>query len=245
MIPCLVFASNKLHFDVLGEKIYQGSLVRVKFKLNLSGDEKVLVKNIEGQLLDKIIYVNQILPVNGNSEGTVINGEASIIFLKVPEKEILTQKITGIDLEVTWSQVEIIPTESSESLLFGEFNVSSEKNFFKWIVIGSIVFLIIIFLFLIWSYWSKRRDLSLKKKGKLKIKDDLLSPKNYDDVVNIWKIKYDILKVFPNLEIDFKNLEEVLFKHQFKERRTKLDEEEVLEAYKKFSDSIQGGIDGV
>jgi hypothetical protein len=58
-------------------------------------------------------------------------------------------------------------------------------------------------------------------------------------------MKHDILKVFPDLGDEFKKLETVLFRYQFKPHRSKSEEEEVLVAYRKFIDSIKGGFDGV
>ncbi len=242
IFPQIVLSSSKIHFDVSEKKIYQGSLVKAKFKLNLGESENIQAKNIEGESLENTIYVNQLLAINGNPERTIINGEASIIFLKVPEKDTLVQKVKEEEVEVTWSQIEIVPTETPENLLFGEFNISSHRNILIWIVVGLGITLTIYVAFHI---WRKQRNSKLMKNEKIKIKNYLISPSNYDDVVDVWKKKYDILKIFPQIEPEFKLLEVILFKHQFKKTRNKIDEDEVFLAYRKFIDSIRGGLDGI
>ena len=242
LIPNICLSSGKIHFELSEDRVIQGSLIKTKFKFQQNSEQSLRLENLEGISLGDTIYINQLFPVNGDSDGKIINGDASIMFIKVPEKSNLEHKIDGFNIEATWTQVDILPTELPEELLFGEFNFPDTKRVILWFVIGIgiLVFLVLIFLF-----WMKRKKLKFKKLKKLNIKNSLLSPVSYNEVVHIWEMKHDILKVFPGIGEEFKKLEMVLFRYQFKPHRSKSEEEEVLVAYRKFIDSIKGGFDGV
>lgn len=242
LIPNVCLSSGKIYFELSEDKVIQGSLIKTKFKFQQNSDQSLRIENLEGISIGDTIYINQLLPVNGDSDGKIINGDASILFIKVPEKSNLEHKIDGFNIEVTWKQVDILPTELPEELLFGEFNFPDTKRVILWIAIGTGILVFLVFIFL---FWIKRKKLKFKKLKKVNIKNSLLSPVSYNEVVYIWEMKHDILKVFPGLGDEFKKLEKVLFKYQFKPHRSKSEEEEVLVAYRKFIDSIKGGFDGV
>ena len=238
-------SSGKIHFELTEDKVIQGSLIKTKFKFQQNSDQSLRIENLEGISIGDTIYINQLLPVNGDSDGKIINGDASIMFIKVPEKSNLEHKIDGFNIEATWTQVDILPTELSEDLLFGEFNFPDTKRVILWIAIAAGILVFLVFIFLFWMKRMKRKKLKFKKLKKINIKNSLLSPASYDEVVHMWEMKHDILKVYPGIGDEFKKLEMVLFRYQFKPHRSKSEEEEVLVAYRKFIDSIKGGFDGV
>ena len=242
IVPNIVLASAKIQFEFFEKRIHQGSLLKAKIKINQDEKTGLQLQKIQGQSLGGVIYVNSVSLINGTPNDSFINGEASVIFLKIPASSSIYTSIDGVETEVTWSDVEVVPTEVPKNLLFGSFDIPKKTNFYLWTIISLILILSSYPVITIWRKWNKKR---IGKKEKMKIKDRILSINTYQDVVDIWQEKHDLIRFFPHLEAEFKILEKVLFKHQFKPVRAKDDEEEVLNAYREFIDSIRGGFDGI
>jgi hypothetical protein len=241
-IPTICFSNGRIHFELAEEKVTQGSLIKTKFKFLQNSAVGFRLENLEGITVGDTLYINQILPINGDPDGKVVNGEATIVFIKVPEKSILENYISDFKIEATWTEVSVLPTEIPKELLFGEFSFPETDSLILWIFLlaGTLVFLVLALLL-----FRRLKKLKLKKLKKLNLKNELLSPISYNDVVQVWEMKHEVLKVFPNLGYEFTKLEQVLFKYLFKPQRSKLEEEAVLVAYRNFIDSIKGEFDGV
>ncbi len=242
LFPNICFSSGEIHFELIGDTVIQGSLIKTKFKFQQTLGDGFQIGNLEGVTLDDTVYINELLPVNGDPDGNIINGEASIIFIKVPVKSNIEHKMGSFQINASWTEIEFIPTDTPKELLFGEFNVPDSKRLILWVLLGAGI---LVFFGVILIFWKKWKKLKFKKIKKINLKNSLLSPNSYDEVVQIWEMKHDILKVFPFLEDEFKKLEKVLFKYQFKPKRTNSEEDEVLVEYRKFIDSIKGGFDGI
>lgn len=243
LLPKLSSASVKLYFDILGTSVHQGSLLKSKFKFTQDFGGSIQLKKIEGEQIDGTIYIYSLNPINGNSEETIINGDAIIIFLKKPETSFISKKLQGLDVEVSWSSVEVIPTEIPEKLIWGEFEIPQISRINK--IIYPIILLILLIIYFIFLTQKKWKRIKKEKDNKKHFKNMIFEANSYSDVVKIWEKKYDLISFFPHLNPGFVKLEEVLFKYQFKPFRTNDEEQKVVLAYQEFVSSVKDGFNGV
>src|SRR5690606_12183410 len=85
---------------------------------------------------------------------------------------------------VTWSEVEIIPTEATQELIFERFSIPSRKNILLWlgILIGAGCL-----LFLVLRFRKVQRAKAQLRKRRLSLRDELLGGTVYLEIVEIWK----------------------------------------------------------
>ena len=74
------------------------------------------------------------------------------------------------------------------------------------------------------------------------LKKQLLDGISYEDIVVVWQQKRKYLDTFPTIDKNFKALEVVLFKSQFKAHRTQSETDEVLQAYTIFKSTVSGAL---
>jgi hypothetical protein len=106
--------------------------------------------------------------------------------------------------------------------------------------------LILLVLSYIFFTVKKRRKL-LQEKMKIaqQLKMELLGGKNFEEVVVLWKKKRIFFEHFEHVREPFQKFELVLNKYQFRPVQTETEKIEVMEAYRKFSRSVEGGFHGV
>lgn len=238
---CLLAAARiDINFPV--KEVKQGSLQHSVIRMDETSAQRIELQKLKGQTLGEILYIYSVSPLMRKDGGSAFEAEATIIFVKVPEQNKLTSKASGVDLEVTWNQVSVIPTEAPPELLFGTFTVPSRMKLMTWV--GALVLLIIL---LVVSLKFRKNWLNKKtlKQRKLEAKAEISSAKEYADVVRLWQKKKSFIREFPHVEEPFRELEAVLFKYQFKPIQTETEKIEVMNAYRKFANQIEGGFSGI
>lgn len=234
-------SASSLRLQLPVNIIKQGSLVDARAVINSETIQQIESQKLKGINLADTIYIHQVGPLVKKNNND-FEAEVKIIFLKIPRDQSLIHKIDEKELTITWSKVEILPTEAPEKLIFGNFIIPEKLKIFQWVL--SIFGLILGFLI----FYKLRKRFLNKKEIKIKkehLKNSVISGNTYDDVVKIWQQKEMLLSEFPHLRGPFIVLEKVLFKYQFKLFQTEQEKEEVLKAYREFISLTAGGFIGV
>lgn len=192
-------------------------------------DGQSIFGGLKGKNLGKTLYLLHVSPFMGKQGH--LEAEAKFIFLAVPQTNNVSEVINGEEVFISWSNIEIIPTEPPKSFLLGNFEIPARKKIVQWFFIILATALVLGSMFYFNKLYSKKEK---SKKQLDLIKKQLMNCKTYDDIVMMWEQKQDYLTSFPKLEQSYKNLEQVLFKYQFKPQRTESEIMEVISAYNKF-----------
>jgi hypothetical protein len=223
-------------------QVKQGSLVDAVLVFDYESSQKVPLSKLTGQSLADTFYIYSATPLMTKGDFNVLQSEAKVILIKSPEGDSLVHKLADVDLKITWNSVKFIATETSQTMLFGDFKIPGRSRLLFWISIALSLFGLIAISYFV---FRKLKHKTALKKRRIDIKSQLTSASSYDEVVEIWKRKQSLVSEFPHLEIPYKNLEAVLFKYQFKPQRSESEKEEVIKAYREFVSQTQGGFDGV
>ncbi len=219
-------------------QVKQGSLVTGKLKFDLSSLAPDEVPKLRGQTLGGVLYVHQIGPLIGRSGGSVYEAEAKLVFVKVPP-ETSVPAAGGI---LRWGTLTVIPSDAPREFIYSEFSIPVRRNFLPWLGIVPLAALVS-FLFLVGRRRYRRRR--AEKLRRRQLKEKLLSAADFDGVVELWRSKRSYLEEFPHITDPFRELEVVLFKHQFRPSQTDAERSEVFRAYQQFTEAVKGGFDGV
>ena len=147
--------------------------------------------------------------------------------------------MNGEEVSIKWNNIEVIATPEPKSFLLGDFEIPTRANVVYWIII----FLSIAVIALLTSFFLKHFLKKKKAKNKiLSLKKELLDCNTYEDIVEIWEQKRKYIETFPKIDKNFKILENVLFKYQFKSQRTKTETDEVVQAYNVFKSNVSGAL---
>jgi hypothetical protein len=196
-------------------------------------DGQAILGGLKGKKLGKTLYLLQVSPFMGKQGH--LEAETKLIFLAVPQTAAASEVINGEEVFISWNNIEVMPTESPKSFLLGDFEIPARKKIFQWMLIGLGVLLILGIIVFFRRSYLKNQD---KKKRISSIKNELVNCTTYNDIVEMWNKKQDYIEAFPDLDKNFKNLEAVLFKYQFKPQRNETEIKEVISAYNKFKTSV-------
>lgn len=235
-------ASAVVELQFPSSKIKQGSLESVIMRVDPSTAQSFELQKVRGQTIGETLYVYSVSPLMRKEGGDDFEAEARVVFIKVPETPFLGYKTPAGEIVFSWKDLEVIPTEGAKELIFGEFEIPPRKKVLLW---GGILLVLIIAGlagFRIWKVFQKRKQVRLQK---LAVKNDISSVNDYQNVVRVWQNKRNFIREFPHLEQPFKNLEQTLFKYQFKQSQTDTEKNEVMSAWKKFVEETRGGFDGI
>lgn len=244
LIFVLVFSSSvfaaQMQLELSSAVVKQGSLIDAVVRLDGSSVQQVEVQKLKGVSLAGTVYLHQIAPLIRS--GDTFEADAKIIFLKVPETKPVIHKVGDIDLSITWSDVEVQPTEASDKLLFGQFEIPGPRRILE--ILGILVVITLVALG-IYKFRQKGKAKEALRQRRAELKDKVMSAREYQDVVSIWQQKALLVKEFSHLSDPVKELENVLFKYQFKQSQNETEKAEVMKAYREFILKVQGGFNGI
>jgi hypothetical protein len=216
----------------LGPSVNQGELTEAS--LSVISTEGMELQKLKGQTIGKTMYFYDVSP---------IGAQAKVIFIQVPNGSTIEGTVDGKQVVLDWSGTEIIPTEAPKELIFGTFDVPKNIKWALWITVGLAIALLAFFagraIFL-----KQKRKRTVKERLK-RLKSEILERKSYEEVVELWKQKHEIIKTFPHIKGPFDSLQETLNRHQFKPRQSESEKIEVMESYRKFCRSVEGGFIGI
>ncbi len=229
-----------MHINFSNPSIKQGKVEEATIYLDESTAQKLLASKIAGQSLESTIYLMEVGPLTKTENN--FEASAKVIFLKIPESKALLYKGSHGEFPVTWSPVEIVPTEATQELIFETFSIPAKKDLVLWFGLLLIAALLI---FIILKFRKAQLIKTQIKKRRASLRDDLLKGSNYVEVVEIWKKREEYLNEFPAIHDHFKKFEQVLYKYQFKPSQSEAEKIEVMQAYREFVNNVSGGLNGV
>lgn len=235
-------ATLKLEIRFKEGKVKQGTIVPATLVFDGESSQKLPLNKLVGETLGKSFYVYSAKPLITKDNWNAFESEAQVIVATIPESSPVVFKSGDFDVMVMWNEVEFIPTDAPNQMIYGEFDIPARAKIIRW----GLILLALAAAVLIGMKLQKRftAKTALKKKRAL-IKDEIMSVREYSEVVKVWQRKNDILKEFPSLEQNFRNLESVLFKYQFKPTQTEVEKLQVMDAWKEFLAVSQGSLNGV
>ena len=237
----LIFSFNawsrvNLELSLDNPSVKQGEIVIGRLIVREAEGQAVLA-GLKGKKIEKTLYFLSVSPFMGK-QGQ-LEAEAKVIFLLIPQKSEVTEIVNGEEVFIKWNNIEVTPTPEPKSFLLGDFDIPARAKVVQWIIISISILIISFFITFLLKRFSK------KKKEKIKLallKKQLLDGISYEDIVVVWQQKRKYLDTFPTIDKNFKALEVVLFKSQFKAHRTQSETDEVLQAYTIFKSTVSGAL---
>jgi hypothetical protein len=236
------YASVGIELKFSNSVINQGAIEKAEVLFDKEALAKIDVNNLKGKSFNDVLHFVEIaVPVKTASDER-LKSDSAVVFIGIPEKNELTTKIGNQEVIIKWSDLSIVPIKPDKNFLFGNFEVPTSKSWNKFIfftlflIVGSLV------AFSIYKKKMIKRKAMLRKR---KFKNDLLAARKYEDVVEIWKKKHELIEIFPQISPPLKDLEKILFRHQFKSQQTDGEKAEVMKAYNEFSEKIRGVLGGI
>jgi hypothetical protein len=223
-------------------EIRQGSIIHAK--LFVTPDSLNLpLQELKGEIVSETLYFQQLSQLFKKERSPEYVSEIQVIFIKVPEASTLKFKIGEEVVELGWNNIQVIPVETPEELLWADFTA---PDLFK----GKLIWVWFVLLGLLISVFGiyAGKKISVKnaqKARKRRLIDEFKSCQTYDEIVSMWKKKRTYTTEFPHLSSAFQPFEEVLFRYQFKPTQTEIEKSEVLNAYRKLLDQGEGGFRGI
>ena len=231
-----VWSRVNLELSLDNPSVKQGEIVIGRLRVQEAEGQAVLA-GLKGKKIEKTLYLLSVSPFMGK-QGQ-LEAEAKVIFLLIPQKSEVTEIVNGEEVFIKWNNIEVIPTPEPKSFLLGDFEIPIRANAIYWIIVFLSISVIALLTTLVLRHFSKKK----KAKNKiLALKKELLDCNSYEDVVEIWEQKRKYLETFPKIDKNFKVLENVLFKYQFKSQRTKSEIDEVVQAYSVFKSNVSGAL---
>jgi hypothetical protein len=231
-----------MHLDFQSSEIKQGNIESVIMRLNSEMVQQMELQKLVGSTLGESVYLYSAEPLIRRDSGDTFEAEGKVIFLKIPAARTLTHKVGDKEISLSWSEVNILPTEVPKGFIFGDFTVPARKQVLKWVILG---LLVLIIMFGVLFYRKRNSQKQRLRQARLSLKEKIIAVNDYEQVVELWQQKADVLHIFPQLAEPFKHLEKTLFKYQFKASQTALEKDEVMIAYRSFLEESRRGLDGI
>jgi len=233
-ISCNVWSKVSLELLLSTASVKQGEIASGQLLVKQTEGQAGL-SGLQGKKLGNILYLLKVSPFMGKQGN--LESQAKVIFLAVPQNTSISEIINGEEVSISWSNIQVLPTESSKSFLFGNFEIPERKKIILWILIFLGLILVSGISFWGRNYFKHKKNNANKFKN---LKKELINCISYEEIVLMWRQKLLYLDAFPAIDITFKKFEEELFKYQFKSQRTEREVAEVLLAYQKFKDEVSG-----
>lgn len=247
MLPILLFllslnsAFARVSLELVTENssVKQGEIISGKLLVTEASGTAALA-GLKGQNLAKTLYVMNLSPFMGKNGQ--LESEVKVIFSAVPKSNSVSEVLNGEETVISWKNINVEATEASQSFLFEDFSIPETLKLMKWFIL--LITLVILIVGGLWIKGLFNRKQSFKTNQR-NLKAEILSCKDYDDVVIMWRQKKKYVDAFPATEEHFKNLEKVLFKYQFKQSRSEHEVALVVSAYQEFKSNVMRDLNGV
>lgn len=237
------FSASELKLSITEPTVQQGEILNVLLQAKAQDLKGFELQKLKEERFADTLYFLKISPWMRKDGNEYLEAEARVVFTQIPKVNQLSDKIDESDVTIIWNKVEIIPTEASQDLIFGSFEIPPRQQVLFWILL-TIAALIPIGA-TVWFILKKSKMRRMEKARIAQKKAEVLNCSSYEDIVQLWKNKHEYLQLFPHVAEPFLKLESVLNKHQFKPTQSNEDKKEILESYRKFSRSIEGGFLGI
>lgn len=223
-------------------KVKQGTIAPATLVFDAESSQKLPLNKLVGETLGKSFYIYSAKPFITKNNWNALESEAEVIVAAIPESSPVVFKSGDVDGMILWNDVEFVPTEASGQMIYGNFEIPSRAKIIRWSLILIALAAAALIGLKVKNKLAKKNAI---KKRRAVIKEEIMSVREYAEVVKVWQKKSEILKEFPALENNFKNLESVLFKYQFKSSQSETEKLQVMNAWRDFVGQSQGGFNGV
>ena len=114
-----VHSATKLELEFSVPKVNQGAITKAKLQIPAESLQLIELQKLKGQTLQDTLYLFEVSPAMGSVERSRYESEVSLVFAKVPEKNELSFSLQGQEIVLSWKDLEVVPVEVPENLLFG------------------------------------------------------------------------------------------------------------------------------
>lgn len=236
------WSSDRLELIFSQAEVNQGALLKGKLVL-LPASLNFPVQKLKSQTIGETIYFHQLSPPMKKNGSSQFESDIQVIFIKPPESEIVTGIIENQPVQLSVTGLKVIPVESAEKMLWADFTAPDLfSGNWKWLWIGLALIILLPVVFFTWKKISARKK---EVESRKKLIREFKTCSSYEDIVGMWKNKRVFLTEFPQIESDFRNFEETLFKYQFKSSQTADEKQLVVSAYQNLILKSEGGLSGV
>lgn len=235
-------AEVRLEIIFSNDEINQGSLQEATLEIETSSLQNFEIQKLKALSPNDTLYFHKLSPLMKSGSSGKYTSEISVVFLKVPESNSLKFSVAEQEVDLSWNDVHVIPTEASKGMIFEAFELPERRKILVWILCGLGIGAIVLIIFIVRKRWKISRD---KKRHRQELKEDIFSANTYEEVISVWQRKFYYQEEFPHTAEGFKNLEKTLFKYVFKPHQSETEKTEILKAYRGFINEVQGGFNGV
>jgi hypothetical protein len=236
------FAQVKVHLHFKDSQVTQGAIAPATVLMGALDIQSFSLIKAKGTSLGEIFYLYQVSPFLRSAGSEAYEAQADIIITKALPPSPLKFQLQGQNVELSWDPIEFKAIEAPKGFIFENFEIPTPLDLAKYALILLVLSLGGIYGYRFWQTLQKKKALKLKRSEE---KKKLLGATDYGLVVSLWKNKAHFLNIFPEIESDFKKLEDVLFKFQFKQTQTAPEMEQVMAAYRSFTQSVSEVLRGV
>lgn len=231
MISLKVFANANLNLYFKTKEVNFGEIVEAEFALEGISKDQLRARILNNNLSDSFHVIDV--------------GEDSIkgFFYNTPTT---SEKIKIEDLEigVNFLNVKVNPIQEEKNLIFENFEVK-KNNEISWAVFLTVILFTFIVFYFLYRFYLLRKEKKFQKEKLIKLKEELLTTKKYEDIVKVWEKRKIYFDFFPHIESEFQRFEVILNQHQFKPVLAETEKIEIIEGYRKFTKIIEGGFRGI
>lgn len=242
LISFSALAQVRVHLNFKSPVVKQGEIAPVTIVMGAQDIQGLSLVKSKGTTLGEIFYLYQVSPFMRSEGSPDYEAEAEVIIIKTLPVSPLKAQIQGANVDLSWNDFQFQPVEAPKSFIFENFEIPTPLEIAKYLLGLAILFGLVL------GGWKISKALKAKRAHKLKRaqeKKNLISANNYADVVLVWKDKPKYLKLFPEIDSEFRKLEDVLFKYQFKQSQSQHEVDQVMEAYRSFSQKVSEVLRGV
>jgi hypothetical protein len=236
-------AAVKMELVFKEQQVKQGQITQALVRADLEVLQKIDLTKFKGQTVgDQLYFVNLTPPVRRSGE-RIFEAAADVVFIKIPHSTRLEAKLADRDIHLTWSSLQVLPTQSGNDFIFSDWSLPRRLPWGLWSLIALLLAIGGGFVF----FRLRKKHLQRKRERakKLKLIEILFNSTQVEEIIEVWKMRSELLTEFPLLMDDFKQFENVLYLYQFKPMMSDHEKSLVVQAYKKFLLSAEGAFRGV
>ena len=219
-----------------------GEISKVQIYVDAQTAQSLPLQSIKEQTLSETLYVQSVSSMLKHEGEQDYTADAEVIFIKDPGANEIKTTIANQPVRIFWNNVRIEAVEVPKDYVLGNFDIKAPLRIIVWLLSAALMIALCVGL---WKFRNAQGRKAALKKERKALKEKILSCRNYQDVVSLWKQKRLLIERFPHLAGPMENLETVLFKYQFKPQQTSNEEAIVMDAYRAFMKESEGGFNGI
>lgn len=236
ILQAFAWSATEMRLELKDAEVKQGAIVEAKLFVDKGAPA------LQGKSLADQIYFYEVAPLVIREGTDHMESTVKIIFTAVPNSGVIRGKIDESEVNVQIGAIKVQPTAASEKFIFGDFSIPAAPRWLGYILGFVLTLLLGVGVF---TLWKKRERKAALKEKKRQMKAELVSAKNFQELVEIWKRRQQYFDAFPHTVIPFETFEKTLYKFQFKRHQTEVEQLEAMRAYKDFVRAIEGGFNGI